>query len=290
MPQRYFDKFPTITYANNQVLDITERVIFADNTLTNPYVYYPYDIDFEERPDQFCYRYYGDQYYSWLLYLSNQVVDPYYDWYLTQDQFNSFIELKYGSVDIAQEKIKYYRTNWETGNTLNLSGYEALPASLMHYWTAQYDLNGNIMNFTRSNNDIIVNTNNIRAYNVSNTSFKIDEICYINFDTNNIGKGQVLFTSNTQVYLQHTSGVTLSNTSVHITGSSYIYGMESNVNTAFTTAYNYADTLSNEEAVYYSPVTYYEYENEKNESNKSIQVLDQPYASKVANILKNLLK
>lgn len=389
MAEKYFDKFPIITYANNQAIDITERVIFTDNTLKNPYVFYPYDIDHHERPDQFAYRYYGDQYYSWLLYLSNQMTDPYYDWYIREDELNALLSLKYGSVEKAQIKIKYYRSNWEIGDTLNVSGFNALPADLRHYWEEQYDMNGNVMNYVRRKDDIIVNTNQIVAYPVSNTNFIKDEIVNVHFDANTSGRGQVLFTGNGYVYIQHTIGHTLgnkltviantagfnpgtamiyfanadkyfdvdeevfyevptnntaistlaSNTHYHIktvnsigftlagdvggttigindirtnavgevhyiiphhvkaesntayiTPTSYIYGTESGVNNSIGSSSLYAQTLSPEEAGYYSAVTYFDYENERNESKKSIRVLDQPYAKKTANIIKKLLK
>lgn len=328
MPDRYFEKFPTITYANSQVKDITERVIFTDNTLKNPYVFYPYDLDHYERPDQFAYRYYNDQYYTWLLYMTNQITDPYYEWYLTQDQFYSFIEKKYGSLEIAQTKIKYYRNNWATSNTISVSYYDALPATLNHYWEEQYGVGGNLIGYSRVKIDTIVNTNNIRVYTVNNNiQFIRDEICDINFDGINTGKGQVVnFVNNTDrisiiqynalsvnnkgywepyydinnqqdgfvrkqsVYLQHTSGTTLANTTVNITANSFLHGHESNVTINFTATDSYANNFLPEEEVYFSPVTHFEYENEKNEANKTIQVLDQPYAKKISNILKGLLK
>ena len=98
MSERYFDKFPIITYANNQARDITERVVFTDNTLKNPYVFYPYTIETYERPDQFANRYYDDSFYSWLLYLSNSVVDPYYEWYLQEEELSELIQKKYLSL------------------------------------------------------------------------------------------------------------------------------------------------------------------------------------------------
>ena len=151
-------------------------------------------------------------------------------------------------------------------------------------------MNGSILDYVRKQVDTVVNTNNIRAYQVGNTSFVKDEICTINFDYYHTGLGQVLFANNGYVYLQHTSGTTLGNTTVLITGSSYIHGNESGVNTVFTSASSYANNLLPEEAVYYSPVTYYDYEREKNELNKSIRVVASPYAKTVAKTLKGLLK
>lgn len=328
MAERYFEKFPTITYSNTLIKDLTRRVIFTDNTLKNPYSFYPYDLSHYERPDQFAYRYYGDQYYSWLLYYTNDVVDPYYDWYLPQDEFHEFIVRKYGSLEIAQTKIKYYRTNWATSEPITVSAYNALPATLINYWTPQVGVNGRSISYVRKAEDIIINTNNIRGYSVNNSvSFTIDENVKINFDDNHIGAGQIMATANgtkiiseteygaltgdnkdfyepnydqngqfdgyirkKTIYVYHTSGHTLTNAEVIISSSSYLYGKESGTNTVFTTANSFANNFLPEEESYYSPVTFYEYENEKNEEKKTIKVLDEPYAQPVAKLLKDLLE
>ena len=60
MPERYFEKFPVITYSNNQVVDITKRVTLLDRVSESPYVFYPYDISNAERADHFSHRYYED--------------------------------------------------------------------------------------------------------------------------------------------------------------------------------------------------------------------------------------
>ena len=82
----------------------------------------------------------------------------------------------------------------------------------------------------------------------------------------------------------------VANTQPYITPSSYIYGTESGVNNSIYTSSLYAQNFDSDEEAYYSAVTYYDYEVEKNESKKSIKVLDQPYAKQTANILKKLLK
>jgi len=95
---RYFDKFPIISYANNQVVDITKRVAMLEKVSRNPYAFYPYDIVGDERADQLSSRYYEDSYKSWLLYITNKITDPYYEWYLTEREFLEFLEKKYGSI------------------------------------------------------------------------------------------------------------------------------------------------------------------------------------------------
>lgn len=212
MVERYFEKFPVITYGNNQVVDITKRVVISNNTLDNPAAYQVYDLSHEERADQLANRYYDDPYYSWLLYMGNNITDPYHEWYLTTDQFGSLLEKKYGSVEYAQSKIKHYRTNWVGENPITISEYDALADNLKKFWEPQLSMNGSIMNYARRKDDIIISTNSIRAYeidNMTNKSFKRDEIVDIHFSNNYIGKGQVCFANSTMVHLQHVSGYTL---------------------------------------------------------------------------------
>ena len=106
-------KFPIIKYSNAYVVDITKRATLLDKVYNNPLVYYPYAISSEERADQLSFRYYEDPYQSWLIYITNKILDPYYEWYLSDGEFNDFIEKKYGSVYAAQSKIvTLSRSEW----------------------------------------------------------------------------------------------------------------------------------------------------------------------------------
>ena len=118
------------------------------------------------------------------------------------------------------------------------------------------------------------------------------------FDKYNLGKGQVLSyvkdsanTANSIVYLQHVSGTYFPSGTVQISNNvSYIYGHDSNVNTYFTNVISTANNISNEETVYWEPVTYLEYETDKNEFNKTIRVLDSDLKQIVSDNLRDLLK
>lgn len=282
----YFKSFPIITYEGVQAVDITERVVFLKNILKNPYLFYPYDLADNERADQFSNRYYGDSYKSWILYLGNQMTDPYYEWYMSQDVFNQFIEKKYGSVQLAQQKTKYFENNWYNGTTLGINGYDALVPSLIKYWQPVYGYNGKLLSYERKPISQTINTNNIRSYTVANNSFKNDEICTISFNSNTSGQGQVLSVANNVLFLQHTNGNTIGT----ITSNSYIYGQESTVNTQISTQANVANNLLPEEDIYWSPVSYFDYETAKNEYNKSIIVFDSAYSANVVSALKSELK
>ena len=287
---RYFDKFPTITYANNICVDIIRRTKVLEKYYSNPYVFYTYDISHTERPDQFSSRYYNDSYKSWMVYLSNKIVDPYYEWYLQDTEFYENLANKYGSVYNAQIKVKFYRNSWEGVENLSINAYNALDYDLKKYWVPYYDQFGNIINYERLKTDWVVNTNKIFSYSVSNTNFIVDEVCDIVFDISNTGKGQVVKKSNTHVYLQHLYGTYETSNTVSIGVNSYIYGNESSVNTVFTSATSIASNIKPEEEVYWDAVTYFKYEEEKNEYNKTIKVLDSNLAPQVVNELYDLMR
>jgi hypothetical protein len=290
MPQRYFDKFPVITYANNQAIDITRRVTVLDKIETIPFVYYPYEITDNERADQLSARYYDDQYKSWILYIVNKIVDPYYEWYLHEREMVDFLDKKYGSYYNAQSKIKHYVNNWVDGDQLTIGGYNALTPGMQRYWEPVFGSNGRTMSYKRKQIDWKTNTNKIVQYTVSNTSFIKDEICYINFSNENYGRGQVLSVSNNKVSVCHVSGIFVDNDDVSITSNSYIYGSESSVNTVFTSSNVVSSNIPAEEEAYWKAVTYLEFEEDKNEFNKTIRVLDNRLKQVAVDNLTDLLK
>jgi hypothetical protein len=286
MAEKYFSKFPKITYSNNYVVDITRRVVLTNAVSTSAYAFYPYDITADERADQFSYRYYNDQYQSWLLYITNQITDPYYGWYLTDPQFNEFVELKYNSLTLAQQKVKYYKNNWENVENISVSEYNSLTDVNQSYWDPVYGNGYAISSYKRKQLDLSATTNKVISYTVSNTSFTMDERCKIVYNSSYIGYGQVAASANNKLYLQHVSGTFFSS----LSGTCYVYGTESGVNTVFTAVTAVSNNISEGELVYWTPVTYYDYEYSKNEYNKSIRVLDSKYAQQAADNLKDLLK
>lgn len=282
MPERYFQKFPITTYSNTYVVDISKRATLLNKVYANPFIFYPYEIN-NERADQLSHRYYDDSYQSWIIYFSNRIVDPYYEWHLNENEFNEFINSKYGSYELAYQKVNYYRNNWVGQEPVSVSYYDSLVPNLKKYWEPVYGISNKTVSYKRVEQDWVVNTNKIVSYKVNtNSNFIKDEICKISFE-NAIGKGQVLSSSNTAVFLQHMFGT--------YTGSSqgYIYGTESGSNVAFTAVNSIANNISTEEEIYWKPVTYFDYENEKNEYNRTVRVIDKTYEQKISDDLKKLM-
>lgn len=293
---RYFDKFPIIQYGNNSVVDITARTTLLDKVSNNPYVFYPYEITSNERPDQLSYRYYEDPFKSWIIYLTNNIVDPYYEWYLSNDEFQEFIEKKYGSAELAQQKISYYKNDYENASDIDLSTYDALTPSMKKYWEPIFDSYNKISSYSRKKINWVSNTNRIVAYDVNSLeNFIKDEIADIIINDNIVARGQIVtnnLTSSTlntyEIILQHLVGDYFVEHWDQVQ-TALLVGRESNASTTIVNNRILSENISPEEENYWKAVTFYEHEFDKNEFNKTIRVLDSRFSRTIVNNLKDLM-
>jgi hypothetical protein len=228
---------------------------------------------------------------DWLIYLSNGIIDPYYQWYLPNDKFNTFLQAKYETtIADLQNKISYYRNNWYNGDQISVSDYNALPSNHYRYYEDFRNVDtGEILKYVRTRYDWTINTNALVKVTCSANSFTNNEVVYINFDGAHIGRGQVSFSSNTNLVLQHVSGTLYTNAEVSITGSSYVYGTESTTNVAFTATTSISNNIVTGEEIYWDSVSIYDYENEKNEQRRTIRVLDNGISGAVSSRLTEVL-
>jgi hypothetical protein len=289
----YFKNFPKIAYANSLAINITDRVRVLDSVIGNPYVFYPFDLSNGIRADQVADSYYNDQFRSWIIYLSNKIIDPYYQWYLQPQDFNDYLTLKYDlPVSQLQQLVAFYRNNWyETDEALSVQAYDDLDFAVHKFWQPNYEGSDRVINYTRVQADWKLTTNIVVSYDVSsNTLFSNNEIVSISYlDGNNaVGSGQVAASNSTVLVVQHVSGTPYDPGAVN--GSSYVYGTTSGANVHFSNTVLLANNIPAIEDPYWSPVTIYDAENEINEQNKTINILDSRFAAEAVTELKSLLK
>lgn len=110
----YFENRPTISYDIFQnekpitVTDIMGRFII-DSIVGDRYlVLQDYTIQDGERADTVAYKLYGDASLDWIIILTNQMYDPYYEWPLDYKQFRDYVIQKYGSISNAMEQTHHY--------------------------------------------------------------------------------------------------------------------------------------------------------------------------------------
>jgi len=293
MAERYFQNFPLVSYTTYPAVNILERTTLLKRAYSNPNAFYSYDIKPYERPDNIADRYYKDQYMDWLLYMTNGVIDPYYGWYVDPESFDEFITKKYGSVLKARAKVKYYQNNWaDDQNQISVTQYENLEAPIRKYYVPVYtnDLTMTILSYVRRRIDWTIGTNSLVSYSTTminpTTDYIIDEIVrFYDGSQNVIGSGQVSYIGDSYVIVKCTSGDVLT------TGGAYrMIGDETGATAYYSNPTVLAENIPATETYYWSPVTYYDYESQINERNKSIKVLDSSFSQQAATELKNLLK
>ena len=98
MATKYFENFPIVEYNGKKVRDITRRNNFVKNISTNPMLFLPYTVKQNERAEDVANFYYGSVDYVWLVYMANQIIDPYYEWPMDEETFNNYLIAKYGDV------------------------------------------------------------------------------------------------------------------------------------------------------------------------------------------------
>lgn len=127
MADKYFKNFPVVQYGNHDLRNIILKARLAKDLLDKFDNFYPYTIKEGETITEVAYNYYGSIDYVWLVMISNNLIDPYYDWPLTQSVFDQYIVMKYGSVEAALNinNANYYRnpnySYWMTKTTYDNS-------------------------------------------------------------------------------------------------------------------------------------------------------------------------
>lgn len=142
----YFENFPKVKYRLSvntgtgylNVTNIMVRTGLRKDILNSSRVYYDYIVPEHMNQETIANEYYGDSNRHWIVMYSNNVVDPFYDWILTPNDFEEYIISKYGSMEIAKTTIKeYYKTvqkiDSETGKIteftyiIDENTYDSLP-------------------------------------------------------------------------------------------------------------------------------------------------------------------
>ena len=111
----YFRPFPLVRYDIKKnklpllLTNVTARYKIRDILKNKVAIYYDYIVKDGDRPDNIAFKYYEDETLDWLIYIVNDIIDPYYDWPLDQDAFNKYIRTLYGSVAGAKGTVFEYR-------------------------------------------------------------------------------------------------------------------------------------------------------------------------------------
>ena len=285
----YFKHYPLVQYGNlyssTVSVNLLSKIAFRKNLQANYEVFHPYTIQEGDRPEIVAYLYYGDPGYDWLVYYSNTIVDPYFDWYMDSSTFKSYIVDKYGSIADAQKKTKFFRSNYGDDDSLiPVSAYNVLSKNQKAFWSPILNLNGAPYNYDRKKEDIVFETNQVKSLAISvvgNTSFTQDEYVYQQSGGITVASATLGF-SNSSIAI-------ISNVLGNWSTSHNIKGSTSGANATVSTINTISTSISTDIQDYFSPVSFYDYENEINEERKNIKLIDVAYVQSIEKEFKQLL-
>lgn len=287
MADNYFRHYPLTSFSNTVAVNLLAKVSFKKDFDKSYYTFHPYTIKEGDRPDIIAYLYYGDPGYDWIVYYSNNIVDPYHDWYLDQETFKKFIEDKYGSIYKAQSKVRFYRTNYyDDFSIITTAYYNSLSNVQKNYWSPIMGVNNSVSNYERKKEEVIRTTNrtlSLTVSNVGNTEFQLLENVYqlSGGVKSAVGTLRDISTDKLTLTIDNIQG-TFSNT-VNVKGD------DSLANATVSSVATLSTNISNEEINYYVPVTYWDVETEKNEKKKNILLLDPVYVDDIVQQFKLLM-
>ena len=115
----YFSKFPLLTYdikgdkVRKLLPDILRRVKLRALVKSGGILFDKYDVKNGEKPEDVAYKWFGDAELHWVILMTNNITDRYYEWPMNQVQFAEFLADKYDNPD----GIHHYEITKSSGRT-----------------------------------------------------------------------------------------------------------------------------------------------------------------------------
>lgn len=275
----YFNKIPTIIYDGQVAKNLLARAKLSDSTIQNKGAFYPYTMDDSDRADTISQHYYDKPGYTWLIWMANNTVDPYYSMALTEDNFNNHIISKYGSQEKAMRKTAFYRTKYNSETRISASQYSTLIPRFMKYYEPILDAYGMIIEYRRKSDQDVTNTNKIITLSLStvNGNFTVGE--EVQVDGTNYAFVTVV--DGNTISCQHVNGT--------FAAGNRITAKESGTTATVVSSTTIVETIALTDADYWEAISYYDYERETNEDKKQVNLIDARYKSQAESELKRLM-
>jgi len=115
----YFNLFPRLLYDlkndNNVKLttDFFRRLKVRSKVLNEAVLYDLYDVQEGDTPESIAFKHFGDTGLNWVILLTNDITDRYYDWPLSNFEFENYLKEKYTNPD----GIHHYEITQSSGKT-----------------------------------------------------------------------------------------------------------------------------------------------------------------------------
>ena len=98
--------YPITTFKNKNIVDITKNVKLS--SLMDNYALSAYVVPDGDRPETVAFDVYDESQLAWLVLLPNVKLDPYYDWPMSQRDFEAWMKKKYGTLAVSLATKLFY--------------------------------------------------------------------------------------------------------------------------------------------------------------------------------------
>lgn len=280
----YFSFFPSFKYSDPlngpSATNIIAKIQFDAAILKRSVNFYPYTVTNDERADHIAENYYGDSSYDWLVYLSNNIIDPQNEWPKSENVMNDFLIAKYGSIANTQQQIAYYQVNYAYDErVIGTNVYQALAGNQKKYWAPIVNTRDKVISYQRKVLDTVADTNQVVMLTGQFDGLSSTDVIH---QSNNV-VGTVSFANSSTVVMKNISGTWASNTSTYYSST----GNLANASITSTSIVN--QPIPSDEIDYWAPVTIYQSETTINENRKHIRLMNSAFVDAVERDMKDLL-
>ena len=117
----YFNRFRKLEYGFDKkdfktVTDIMSRIKVRDKIINEASLYNKYDVKSGETPENIAFKHFGSVDLHWVILLTNNITDRYYDWPMSEQEFELFIKDKYSNPDGIHHYEITQSSGKQTGN------------------------------------------------------------------------------------------------------------------------------------------------------------------------------
>ena len=77
------------------VTDLMTRVKVREKIIDEASLYDKYDVPSGERPEDTAFKHFGSSQYHWVILMTNNITDAFYDWPMSEQTFETFLKDKY---------------------------------------------------------------------------------------------------------------------------------------------------------------------------------------------------
>jgi len=95
--------------------NILKRVKLRSGIRSGAFLFDNYDVKDGEKPEDVAFKWFGDAQLHWVILMTNNITDRYYQWPLTQVQFQEHLKDKYGAGN--EDAVHHYEIAQSSGPT-----------------------------------------------------------------------------------------------------------------------------------------------------------------------------